>query len=111
MIRGFFWEFGLTCFLILFVCSFIDSRNIGKLDSFPFKFGILLIFPLTFVGNVYTGGSMNPARSFGPAIVANTWDDHWIYWLAPFFSKCYNIIWISYIFPTKRWTRTSKSTN
>jgi glycerol uptake facilitator-like aquaporin len=26
---------------------------------------------------------MNPARAFGPALISNTWDDHWVYWLAP----------------------------
>jgi glycerol uptake facilitator-like aquaporin len=31
----------------------------------------------------YTGGSLNPARSLGPAIFANEWEHHYVYWIGP----------------------------
>lgn len=35
------------------------------------------------VGGAFDGASMNPAVTFGPALVSWEWSHHWIYWAGP----------------------------
>ncbi|WVZ01247.1 hypothetical protein V8G54_027316 [Vigna mungo] len=51
-------------------------------------------------GGAFDGASMNPAVSFGPAVVSWTWANHWVYWVGPFAGAAiaavvYEILFIS----------------
>src|SRR3972149_2300704 len=71
----------LTFVLVFTVfATAMDRRGLGNAAPIAIGFAILIDH---FVGVPLTGASMNPARSFGPALVANEWDDHWVYWVGP----------------------------
>jgi MIP family channel proteins len=47
-----------------------------------FGIGLTVAFNILAVGAI-TGASMNPARSFGPALVSGIWSFHIYYWIGP----------------------------
>jgi aquaporin TIP len=49
----------------------------------PLLIGLSLFIGILF-GAPLTGASMNPARTFGPALVSWRWDNFWVYLLGPF---------------------------
>lgn len=71
----------LTAFLV-FVISAVatDTRGIGKLAAFAIGATILVD---ALWGGPLTGASMNPARSFGPALVSLRWANLWVYFIGP----------------------------
>ncbi|XP_070497261.1 lens fiber major intrinsic protein-like isoform X2 [Chironomus tepperi] len=83
--KAFGVEFFITMGLILVCCGVWDPRNAKHHDSVPLRFG-LAITMLALVGGPYSGGSMNPARSFAPALYNMNFTAHWIYWVAPMLS-------------------------
>jgi len=75
-------EATLTFFLVLTVfATAVDDRGV-----FPSVAGLTIGLVLGFdilMGGTLTGASMNPARSFGPALVAGEWKDFWVYLVGP----------------------------
>ena len=72
-----------------------------------------MVFLLHLVGVPLTGASMNPARTFGPAVVSGFWELHWLYWVAPIIGGIIAGVIMNYIFvnnaepETKRRSRAS----
>ncbi|XP_021753648.1 probable aquaporin TIP1-1 [Chenopodium quinoa] len=54
--------------------------NIGIIA--PLAIG-LIVGANILAGGAFDGASMNPAVSFGPALVSWSWNNHWVYWAGP----------------------------
>lgn len=71
---------GTFC-LVLVILAAVYSKKSVK-DWAPLAIGTTLGF-IVMVGGPLTGGSFNPARWFGPALVGNTWGGVWPYLVGP----------------------------
>ncbi len=78
---GLLAEIALT-FILVFVIFAVAIDPRGPQYLAPIAIG-LAVFVDHLLGVTITGASMNPARSFGPALVAWDWGHHWIYWVGP----------------------------
>jgi MIP family channel proteins len=80
--HGIILEGVMTFFLVFVVfATAVDPK--GAFNKVA-GFAIGLTFSADIlVGGPFTGASMNPARSFGPALVANHWNNHGVYWAGP----------------------------
>ena len=72
----------IVTFALVFVifATAVDPGGMGNLA--PLAIGLAVLVD-HLVAVPITGASMNPARSFGPALVSGAWSDHWIYWVGP----------------------------
>lgn len=72
----------LLSFVLMFVIISVttDERVVPGSAAIPVGLAVGLG---VLVGGPLSGGSMNPARSLGPAIAGGAWAGHWIYWAAP----------------------------
>lgn len=78
--QGIAIETVLTFFLVFVVYgSAVDARapKIGGL-----AIGLTVALDILFAGPL-TGASMNPARTFGPALASGHWNNHIVYWAGP----------------------------
>lgn len=60
-----------------------------------------MIFLIHLVGVPLTGASVNPARTFGPALISGSWEFHWIYWVGPIIGGIIAGLIMNYVFVKK----------
>jgi aquaporin TIP len=68
----------LTFFLFFVIASCVIQHHPQP--------GLYIGFTVTLcaiAGGALTSASMNPARSFAPALATNVWTYHWVYWVGP----------------------------
>jgi MIP family channel proteins len=70
----------LTFILVLAVFGTAVDPRAPKIGGFAIG---LAVFVDVLVGGPLTGASMNPARTFGPALAGGFWQNDLVYWIGP----------------------------
>ncbi|XP_074268862.1 aquaporin PIP2-2-like [Silene latifolia] len=92
-----------TFVLVYTVFSATDPKRSARdshvpvLAPLPIGFAVFMVHLATIP---VTGTGINPARSFGAAVIYNNkkaWDDHWLFWVGPFIGAAIAAIYHQYI--------------
>ncbi|KAM0939608.1 putative major intrinsic protein [Dioscorea sansibarensis] len=76
-------EIIITFALVYTVYATAADPKKGSLGTIaPIAIGLIVGANILAAGP-FSGGSMNPARSFGPAVASGNFTDNWIYWVGP----------------------------
>ena len=77
--------FAIEAILTFFLVTVIFMTAVHKRAS-PGWHGFAIggmVFLIHLIAVPLTGASVNPARTFGPALISGFWEFHWLYWVAP----------------------------
>lgn len=94
----------IATFFLMFVIlgTAVDKRGVGKNAAIGgLCIGLTLAAAILAIGPA-TGASLNPARSFGPALVTWTWDMHGAYWAGPIVGAALAALVFKYVFALDR---------
>src|SRR5437870_12793012 len=98
--QGVWIEAVLTFFLVSAVFGTAVSSEAPKIGGFGIG---LAIFVCALVGGPFTGAIMNPARAFGPAIIAWQLTAQYVYWVGPLLGATLaGLFWKHLLLPKER---------
>jgi MIP family channel proteins len=92
---AFVLEVVLTFFLMLVVMAVATDHRVAS-PAAGLAVGLTVGFD-AMMGGPLTGASMNPARTFGPALATGVWNQHWLYWLAPLLGASLAVVTYGYL--------------
>ncbi|XP_019058595.1 PREDICTED: aquaporin TIP2-1 [Tarenaya hassleriana] len=82
-VEGIVMEIIITFALVYTVYATAADPKKGSLGTIaPIAIGFIVGANILAAGP-FSGGSMNPARSFGPAVAAGDFSGHYVYWVGP----------------------------
>jgi glycerol uptake facilitator-like aquaporin len=73
-------EAGMTAVLVIVILSFSASERLARLTPLAI---VPVLTAIIWLGSPWTGASINPARSEGPALAFGDFSDLWLYLAAP----------------------------
>ncbi len=80
--NGMIFEGVMTFFLVFVVFATLVDEGSALNKVAGFAIGLTVTMGALF-GGPFTGAALNPARAFGPALAANHWTNHGVYWIGP----------------------------
>ncbi len=73
----------IATFLLVFVVFATAADPKGAFNKIAgFAIGLTITMDILVAGP-FTGGAINPARAFGPALVSHHWQNQGVYWVGP----------------------------
>lgn len=102
LIQAILIEAVLTFFWVSAVFGTAVSSQAPSVGGFGI--GLVLLFDIL-VGGPLTGAAMNPARAFGPALVAGEWIGHAVFWIGPLLGGAVaGLLWGKVLLPNEETT-------
>lgn len=88
--QAFGLEFFLTFILMFVIMAVATDTRIIKSNA-ALAIGATVALEAIYAGPI-SGASMNPARSFGPAVASGVFLHHWIYWAGPILGAAFGAL-------------------
>jgi MIP family channel proteins len=95
VLSAFLIEIVLTFFLMLVIMAVATDHRVAS-PAAGLAVGLTVGFD-AMMGGPLTGASMNPARTFGPALASGIWTAHWLYWVGPLIGAALAVVTYGYL--------------